>query len=137
MAPRISSLAVLLSLGLVVGATTTLSSAELSGGFRTGQGILLLIKKQKNCCTACIRTAGQKVCKTFCGKAAKKSCDDFKNSEHDDGNGSGGQPKNTTEPKLEAHPCYPICRDRCSATRTNMTPEQCIMDCLSVTRCPD
>ena len=78
MAPRISSLAVLLSLGLVVGATTTLSSAELSGGFRTGQGILLLIKKQKNCCTACIRTAGQKVCKTFCGKGAKNSCDDFK-----------------------------------------------------------
>ncbi len=135
-AQKLSSLVVLLSLVLVVGATTALSSAELGEGFRTGQGILLPIKQQKNCCKACIRIAGQKVCKTFCGKGAKDSCDDFKDSEHGGGKGSGGEPKNTTEPKLEDHPCYPICRDKCSATRTNMTLEQCIMDCLNVTRCP-
>jgi hypothetical protein len=35
----------------------------------------------------------------------------------------------------ESHPCYPICQDKCAKTRGDMTLDQCILDCLAVTRC--
>jgi hypothetical protein len=36
---------------------------------------------------------------------------------------------------LKSHPCYSICQDQCSKTRSDMTPDQCIEACLETTRC--
>lgn len=82
-----------------------------------------LIKHDEDCCTACVKKKHKpKVCKTFCGKDSDDQCDDF-----EDG-------KITP---LEYQPCYPICQDQCSRTRGSLTVEECIIDCLNRTRCPD
>jgi hypothetical protein len=61
-----------------------------------------------------------KVCKTFCGKDSDDKCDDFEDGK--------------IRP-LEYEPCYPICADQCAKTRSSLTWEACIVDCLMRTRC--
>jgi hypothetical protein len=74
-----------------------------------------------DCCTECVKKKGKpKVCKTFCGKGSDDQCDDF-----EDGKIA----------PLEYQTCYPVCADQCAKTRSSLTWEQCIVDCLNRTRC--
>ncbi len=110
------------------------------------QRLLVPIKKHKDktCCKACIKIGKHKQCGTFCGEGSEDRCDAFKhgNSGGDHGKNDGGspgksEPEKKSEPKLEDQPCFPICRDKCIATRTDMTFDQCVIDCLERTRCSD
>jgi hypothetical protein len=86
--------------------------------------ILLLVTHKEHCGKACFKKKGEpKVCQTFCGKGHHDMCEDFED----------GKIKPT--PKLEDHPCYPICKDTCEKTRGSLTWEQCLTDCLNRTRC--
>lgn len=87
--------------------------------------VLLEIKKD-DCCQACVKIDGSKSCKTFCGKDADDQCDAFK---------AAGKAEKKQLAKLKKAPCYSICSDQCAKTRTNLTPQQCIGDCLNRTRC--
>ena len=87
---------------------------------------LLLEIKHDDCCRACVKIDGGKSCKTFCGKDSDDQCDAFE---------AEGKMAKKEMAKLKKAPCYPICADQCAKTRTNLTPQQCIGDCLNRTRC--
>jgi hypothetical protein len=46
-------------------------------------------------------------------------------------------PSTTNNATPTNNPCYPTCQAQCAKTRGNLTPDQCIIDCLQTTRCPD
>ena len=82
--------------------------------------------KHDGCCRACMKVEGEKSCKTFCGKNSDDQCDAFE---------AQAKMAKKEMAKLKKAPCYPICADQCAKTRTNLTPQQCIVECLNRTRC--
>lgn len=88
--------------------------------------LLVEIKHDEDCCRACVKVEGEKSCKTFCGKDSDDQCDAFE---------AEGKMAKKQLAKLKKAPCYPICADQCAKTRTNLTAQRCIEDCLNRTRC--
>ncbi len=117
-----------LALALLVvagGAAFALSGANPDASQSPGD-LLITVKKHDDCCQCCVKIEGQKSCKTFCGKDSDDQCDAFEDE---------GKKAKKRLAKLKKAPCYPICADQCAKTRTNLTWEQCIVDCLERTRC--
>jgi hypothetical protein len=108
------------------GAAFALSAKPGPDAVSPPYNLLLEVKHDADCCQACVKIEGAKSCKTFCGKDSDDQCDAFK---------AESKAAKKQLAKLKKAPCYPICADQCAKTRTNVTPQQCISDCLERTRC--
>jgi hypothetical protein len=89
----------------------------------------------------CINAGGKhKQCKTFCGNDANESCKSLLQGANNNNNNKQdaqipNPPQTPPQPwaKLEDQPCFAQCRDKCVATLTTQTGEQCIKECLITT----